>query len=144
VWRKLLSWSRLLLLFFARKVEEVWNYQLHFALKNHGNARIDSFQLDLDFPAIFSSLSSAFISHERIDRRTPSRRFFQVTETNAANHIILPDDEKRVFLLDYGVTKEMLKDPATMRETFTVRLRQGDQAPKEWRYNISDYIKLNV
>jgi len=55
-----------------------------------------------------------------------------------------PMMKNRVFLLDYGVTKEMLKDPATMRETFTVRLRQGDQAPKEWRYNISDYIKLNV
>jgi hypothetical protein len=123
----------------ARKSSEQHDYQLEVGLRNNGDSRVGTYQVEVEFPAIFLSLTNSVHSMEIGNRRTATHRMFRVTEMHYTDRLILPGDTKRVLVLDYSINDDIYRNAAAMLETFTVRVRVENEPPQELIFKITDF-----
>jgi hypothetical protein len=126
----------------AKRSSEQHDYQLLFSLRNNGEARINKYQMEIEFPAIFLSLTNTFQPQEVRERKTATHRTFRVSEMNFTDALIFQGDTKRLFALDYSINNEIYDDPSAMNDIFTVAVRCENQPPRVTTFYMKDFQKF--
>jgi class 3 adenylate cyclase len=123
--------------------DERQEYRLKISIKNRGADQVDTYRLEVEFPAIFLN-ENWHPSWEEIEKRTEGHRFFRITQEvyagNPLKQTIYSGDTRHLLTIPYHVDEKNDRDEA-LEDRIWVTVYSRDEPVRSVQNPMSDFVQ---